>query len=588
MNRPSSPGTASPIPGTGPIPTPGAAPAGRTDSVWISTPTLAAAGGQGADARSSGGSPGGYAVVSKVALSAASTGFTSVIPRQTMRTATSFKSAPAVANGPAVPVPASITAPATVVPTKGPAEGPGGKPPSGSGSSGSGPTGSYPIGKSAVIPKVVRSHRPLGLENMTGDRGTAALVHGAVALTLISLVCFIGWTMATVVDEVAVSQGEIAPSGSVQVAQHLEGGIVAQIMVVDGQLVDAGTPLVRFDGAVAEAEKGRLLAQQLSLRLQVERLRAFTEEREPVWSPVPDERRTILEDHIRLLGAENEARRTQLSVLDRQIAAKEAELNSTVNSQEALRKQVILLAEELGVREDLFRRELNSRLPVLSSKLQLSTTEADLKRMRGSEETLSKEINALRERQVDVRAQLRRESLDKLGTAMNELSQVTETLQALRDRVSRLVVFAPVHGLVQNLPFKTLGAVVQPGGVVAEIVPVGKDLIAETRVSTRDIGFVAIDQVAKVKVSTFDYTRYGAIPATVQSISATTFLDEQRQPYYKVRLVLSRNHIERNGIRYLLLPGMTVSADIATGRKTVFEYILKPIYATVNTAFRER
>ncbi|CAK0744459.1 membrane fusion protein, adhesin transport system [Azospirillaceae bacterium] len=450
---------------------------------------------------------------------------------------------------------------------------------------------------------IVRRQRFLAAETSVGDKGMRSLVHGTIILTALSLTSFVVWAVMTFVNEITTSQGEIVPSGAIQTVQHLEGGIVTNIFVVDGQFVEVGTPLVQFDAASAIAEKSRLQIQKYALQLQIERLKAHLENRRPSWPAAPFDQASILQEQslqeqsgassilqeqINLFKAEEEARRTQTGVLQRQIESKQSELQAAIANQIPLRQQITLLQEELDVREKLYRKQLNPRMTLLSSRLQLSTTQADLKKLIGSEEIIRRDIAALVERQADLIAQIRREYSDRLGQAVNDMSQASETLKGMDDRMKRLSVSSPVRGVVQNIPIKTRGAVVQPGGMIAEVVPVEEDLIAETRITTRDIGFIASNQAANIKVSTFDFTRFGTISAKVISISPTTFLDEQRQPYYKVRMRLSRNYVQRKDIRYLLLPGMTVQADIVTGRKTVFEYLLKPIYATTSSAFHER
>jgi HlyD family secretion protein/adhesin transport system membrane fusion protein len=387
------------------------------------------------------------------------------------------------------------------------------------------------------------------------------------------------------VAEIAVTSGEIVPSGRVRPVQHLEGGIVAQILVSEGERVEVGQPLVRLDAAAAEAEQQRLRQRRDALRLECERLAAFAEDRAADWSGHATDP-ALLADQERLLAAEREARGTQLALIADQIAVRTSELRSARDAREVLEAQMRLLREELAIRKDLFRRELNSRLPVVSAQLQLGTAEAEAQRLDGSVESLVAQIGELEGRAEDARAQLRRDAYGRLAAARQELGEVEKTLAGMGDRLARLVVTSPARGLVQELRAKVPGAVLEPGGLVAEIVPSEERLLAEVRVTPRDIGFVKVGQPARVKVTAYDFTRFGVLEGRLVRVSASTFVDPQKNPYYAARIELRPDPMQDRGRD--LLPGMVVQADITTGRKTVLEYLLKPIYAMAEGAFHER
>ena len=433
-----------------------------------------------------------------------------------------------------------------------------------------------------------RRRRPLADNRTDQDARIGHMIQASILLTMATVIGFIGWSMVAEIDEIAVSIGEIVPSGTVQAIQHLEGGAIAEVYVTEGQVVEKGQPLVRFDAAQPEAERARILSRRAMLALQAERLRAFVNGREPRWDVAGDADSGQAADQRHLYEAQVEARRTQIQVLERQIAAKDSVKTTAEASRRMLLAQLELLRDEKAVREDLFRRELNSRQPLLSARMQVATSEAELRRLEGQIETTQEEIEELRSRISDARAQSQREAYDRLNQTEAELAELGKSLAALDDRVSRLIVTAPMRGIMQELAVKTAGQVTQPGAIVGRLVPMDDILLAETRVSTRDIGFIKPEQRAKIKIGTYDFTRFGIINGTVTSLSATTFLDESRVPYYKARIQLDTNYVGHEPGKHLLLPGMTVQADIATGTKTVFQYILKPIYTTLDSAFRER
>jgi HlyD family secretion protein/adhesin transport system membrane fusion protein len=445
-------------------------------------------------------------------------------------------------------------------------------------------------GNSAPSPVIAvqRKRRSLAAGLGDDDRIATGLVHAGVLMSLVTVVGFFAWAAVAPVNEVAATTGEVVPAGQVQNVQHLEGGLIAEIYVNEGQLIDGGQPVLRFDSAQAEAERARLLARLLALRVQAERQRAFAESETPRWDAFSDVEPAVIYDQQRLYAAQIDARRTQIAVIEQQIATKNAEIVSMRQTRETLQNQIALLSEERDIREDLFRRELNSRLTLLSARMQLNSAQTEVRRLNTTIENSAQEIVELRNRINDVEAQLRKEALDRLNQARSEMVEVQKTLSGLDDRVQRLTVLSPVRGLVQQIPVKTPGGVVAPGGLVAQVVPVDDELIVEAKVSARDIGFVQAGQIARVKIGAYDFTRFGIIEGKVQSISASTFLDEQKNPYYKARIRVDKPYVGDDPTKRPLLPGMTAQADIATGQKTVLQYLLKPIYATIDSAFRER
>lgn len=158
----------------------------------------------------------------------------------------------------------------------------------------------------------------------------------------------------------------------------------------------------------------------------------------------------------------------------------------------------------------------------------------------------------------------------------------------LEDRANRLEIRAPVRGIVKGLQAHTIGGVIAPGALVLEIVPMDEELVVEARVATTHVGHVEVGQPVTVKVLTYDFARYGGIPGRLRSVSASTFVAEDETPYYKAVIALDRNYVGGDPNRNLVLPGMTVQADIKTGRKTLLQYLLKPVYSSIDEAFQER
>ncbi len=391
----------------------------------------------------------------------------------------------------------------------------------------------------------------------------------------------------TEVQETAVGDGQVMPAGSVHVVQHLEGGIVSDLRVSEGQLVEADDVLVLLERAAAEGELEQLRARQAALAVRAERLRAFVLDSEPDFA-AGETFPALIRDQEAILEMQRRTRDSQREVLLSRIDQRQAEIDALGEQRTSLETQVEIVEEEVEMRDQLLKKGLVSRVIYLETKRNLSKARGDLAAVVG-EQARAREAKAeARSSLAELESRLRNEALDEMGTVSAELAQVTELLAKLEDRVVRLDIRAPVRGRVKGLNTRTLGSVIAPGEILMEIVPIDDVMVAEVRLSPRDVGHIQVDQKAEVSISTYDTVRYGTIPGTVTQVSASTFQDEQGEPYYKATISLDKNHVGNQPGRNLILPGMVVDARINTGGKTLLEYLLKPVYRSLDNAFDER
>ncbi len=421
------------------------------------------------------------------------------------------------------------------------------------------------------------------------ENGVSQFVRLVMMVACLVILIFLGWAAVTKVDEVAVAHGEVVPSGSVRIVQHLEGGIIADILVEEGQLAAAGDPLVRLESAGAAADLDQLRARRADLQLRAERLRAFATDREPDFTLVQGSTfARLIEDQRAIYQGQVESQRAQRAVLGTQIEQRQAELAVSAEQQDAVRAQLAIFEEQVEIRARLVEQGLDSRMAYLETTRQQAQMLGELQRLMGEMAATQKALAEAESRLIDLDATARREALDEMGIVGAELAQVEEAIVRAEDQVRRLDVRAPVRGLVQDLQFQTVGAVVRPGGVLMSIVPVDDVLEVEARVSTSDVGHVRVGQPVAVKVSTYDFARYGAIDGTLRAVSPSTFSDDEGVPYYKALITLTKSYLGDTPGRDPVLPGMTVQADVVTGKKTVLQYLLKPIYVGLDQAMRER
>jgi adhesin transport system membrane fusion protein len=377
------------------------------------------------------------------------------------------------------------------------------------------------------------------------------------------------------------------PAGSVRTVQHLEGGIIAEIYVDEGQVVDAGSPLVRFEGATADAELEQIRAREVALKLKAERLRAFVLGYDPDFS-LGNERPDLVADQRVILEVQNQARASQQAVLLSRIEQREAELANLRGQAKNLQVQAEIIREQVEMRRELVDRGLVSRVVYLETERAYTQALGDLASVQGEIQRTREALNEARNSLTELDASLGNDALDEIGALNAELAQVAEKKRELEDRSARLLVEAPVRGIVKGLVTRTIGSVAGPGELLMEIVPMEDTMVAEVRIDPGDIGHLRVGQDAEVKVTTYDVARLGAIKGRLERISASTFQNERGEYYYKGRISLAQNHVGSDPSRNLVLPGMVVDADINTGTKSLLRYLLKPVFRSVDVAFSER
>lgn len=395
---------------------------------------------------------------------------------------------------------------------------------------------------------------------------------------------FLVWAQFTALPEIASAPGEVSTTIAAAPVQHLEGGIVAEVLVREGDVVTEGQPLMRMHDAAARAELGQLMIRHTVLRLQAQRLQAVVEGN---LAPIGEA--------SQLSGPQNLALASRLTALtDRLGTATEqaAQRGSDIRMLEAqargLETQILLFQDEFETRRGLARQGLTTRTNVLDAQRQLLAAQSDHQRLLGQAATARLALGEAEARITEIRSTAHDEARQEAARVAQEIAETDETIARMRDRSERTILRAPGAGILRGLSVHRPGSVVQPGAVLGEILPQNTGLAVDVRISPRDIGFVTVGQTVQVKVQSFDYARFGTVEGRVERISAGAFLDEQRQPHYRVRVALTQGHVGADPRQARLVPGMTVQAEITTGQKTVMQYLLKPLYAVASTAFQER
>jgi HlyD family secretion protein/adhesin transport system membrane fusion protein len=441
----------------------------------------------------------------------------------------------------------------------------------------------------APIKQGSRVARHLAQSVVLEEAGVSGLLRLAMFLIFAAVAVFLGWAYFTEIDEVAVTFGEVVPTGNVKVVQHLEGGIVGEILVKEDEYVNRGDVLVRLDPAQTSAELEQMRKRRVSLALQTERLRAFAFNREFNSEGVDGRYQSLISDQLDILKQQRGSLETRKDVVLTQIATRQAEINTFERQESSLLNQIANVKEELDLREDLLAKGLMSRIIVLDTRREMNRLQGELSRLRGQTAQSREQLTESQTRLLEIEEAARDQALQEMGTVASELSQVEEAVRRLEERFGRLDVRAPVEGYIQGLKTVTEGGVIAPGGIICEIVPDDAGFVVEGRINVRDIGHVNEGQEVTIKVTTFDFARYGGITGELSQISESTFIDEATgEPYYKGIITLDKLYVGKEEAGNKVKPGMTVQADIATGSKSLFSYLLKPVYSSIDSSFEER
>lgn len=421
----------------------------------------------------------------------------------------------------------------------------------------------------------------------------------------------LAWAWFGKVDIIAVAQGKIIPSGRTKIIQPFETGVVRAIHVRDGQHVQAGDVLIEIDATINQAERDRLQQDWLQAKLDAARLKAAMNiKSDPLTSFKAPEGAS--DDQVklqqRLLATQVEEIRAKLQGFDQKIAEGDGNRNAVEQTIAKLNETIPLLKKRFEMRQELADKGYGSKLNALEVQQDLVASQNELLVQKGRLAEATATVAGYKEQRRQAEAEFRRGTLDDLSTAENKAAALHEQLVQATRKYNLQTLTAPVEGTVQQLAVHTEGGVVTPAQALLAIVPAGSQLEIEANVSNRDIGFVYPGQQVAVKVDTFNFTKYGLLSGTVESVSQDAVprakaIDSRDKPsgtenessepdgqalVYLARIRLEQTSMDIDGKQVNLAPGMAISAEIKTGQRRLIEYILSPLARHSQQAMRER
>ncbi|WP_437890504.1 HlyD family type I secretion periplasmic adaptor subunit [Phytobacter sp. V91] len=403
-------------------------------------------------------------------------------------------------------------------------------------------------------------------------------------------IAMIIWAGLASIDEVTQGEGRAIPSSRLQKVQNLEGGIIAEVFVHEGEVVQAGAPLLRLDDTRFRSNAGETEADRLALEARIQRLTAQLDDATSLTlSPeiikqAPD----IASGEMELFASLNKRIQSEIAGLNEQLVQKNQELLDFQGKLIQYRRSLALQQQEISMSEPLVAKGAISKVEMLRLRRAGVETQGQLDSVVLAIPRAQAAIKEIESKVGETRGRYRSEALGQLNEARTDLSKIEASGKAITDRVNRTLVTSPVRGVVQQLLINTIGGVIQPGNDLVEIVPLDDTLLVEAKVRPQDIAFLRPGQEATVKFTAYDYTIYGGLKGKLEQISPDTVTDKDGKSFYIIRLRTDKNHLGTDDKPLLIIPGMIASVDIITGKKTILAYLLKPILRAKAEAFRER
>jgi adhesin transport system membrane fusion protein len=425
--------------------------------------------------------------------------------------------------------------------------------------------------------KIAHRHMPTGSSNII-----FWIMSGLFAF-------FILWASVFHIDEFVHATGEVETSSEEKVITHFEGGVVEEILITEGQHVKAGQVLLRLKDDPLKASRDENtdkyytnLGHIARLKNQIGGHQAFTLSKEIVaYSPI------VAKDINDAFRSYLDSFQKQQEIIYKQKLAKELELKELEGRKKDLEETVRLAEKEVSLLKPLAQKKYVSLTQLIRSQKDLADKNTEYNMAINNIPRVEAQIQELQSRFDQVKNDFNQKDIDELKQREADLGTAHSRMVSDEDRLERSRIVSPTEGIIKIIHVKTLGSSIAPGKEVVTLVPIEDSLYITANVNPKDIGFVREGNQANIKVTAFDYSIFGSLKGKVIHISPDTFFDEKKQPYFKVKLTTSKNYFEHGKSKLFISPGMTTQMSILIGKRTVMNYILKPIIKTLSDSMGE-
>jgi membrane fusion protein, adhesin transport system len=398
------------------------------------------------------------------------------------------------------------------------------------------------------------------------------------------------WMSTAEVDEVTRGEGRVIPSSQVQIIQNLEGGIIEKILIKEGDIVEKGDIMIHIDDTGFASSLAEKRAKLYALQAEISRLSVEANGTDELRYPIEVSLKTphIVESETARYNARQAELKSGMGILEDQISQKKQELEELIKRKEQAKRSYALSKEELDLTIPLEKEGVVSKVDILRLKRDVNDR---LGEKEATELAVARGESALAEakKRSDERIlKFKNEALTELATKKDEFARLTEVLKAVKDQVDRTTVRAPVRGTIKRVLVNTMGGVITPGMDLVELIPLEDSLLIEAKIRPSDIAFLKPNLDAIVKFSAYDFTIYGGLEAKLEHIGADTVLDEKGNAFYHIRVRTNKNNLGINSPELPIIPGMVATVDIISGKKTILDYMMKPLRRTREMALTER
>ena len=397
------------------------------------------------------------------------------------------------------------------------------------------------------------------------------------------------WASFAEIDEITRGDGDVVPYGQNQVIQNLEGGIVESILVSEGQVVKTGEVILKINNAKSESSS---LTNEMSYNeLKAKKIRLYAEANQKRFKPIQTEDKGFLKQ-IELAKKLYNSNKLEIKAKDasivQQIEQRKQEYKEASARIRSLRRSLEFVTEEIAMTAPMVREGVKSKVDFLKLKREANGISNDIEAASLSLPRLKFAVEEYRQRRIEAKQLFINNAKKELNEVSSEMARLQTQQIEFSDTVERTMVKSPVDGIVQKLFFHTVGGVIKPGADLVEIVPTSKKLYLEIKIKPSDIAFIHPGAEAKVKISAYDFAIHGGLMGKVVSISPDTITDKKENTFYIIHVVTEKNYLGSKEHPLEIIPGMTASVDIVTGKKTVMQYLLKPILKSKQYVFSER
>lgn len=441
----------------------------------------------------------------------------------------------------------------------------------------------------APAPREPGSRAGWGAGALAQGTESRALPHLLLGAILVFLTFAVLWAAWSEIDVVTRGEGRVITSSQVQLIQNLEGGILAEIPVREGETVEKDQVLFRLDATRFESSYREGEQQKFALQARIARLAAEAGGTVPEMpAGLGEKHPEIVKQELALHAARAKDLASKIDILREQLAQRRNEIIELRAREKTQREGLAIIAREIAISAPLVTQGVISEVELMRLQREQVRIRTEVEAASLAAPRVESSIAEVRRKIDETTSAFRAQAGAELALSRAELAKHAETLPALEDRVTRTTVRSPVKGIVKSILNKTLGGVVQPGNPLAEIVPLEEQLLVEARIKPADIAFIAVGQRAVVKVTAYDYSIYGGLEGKIVLVGADSIVPQQGEPYYIVHVRTAASVLKFGGKSLPVIPGMTTSVDVLTGKKSVLNYLLKPVNRAMERALSER